>query len=199
MSQLSRAPDREPEFRSLYERAYAELLRFVERRVHPDHAEDTVAETFLVVWRRLDELPRRDDDARAWLFGIARHVLLNQRRGIERQRAVGVRLADHAPLRPQGVDDAHVILLADLRRAWDRLSAVHQEVLGLTVFEDLDAPKAASVLGISPVAFRLRLSRARRALRLHLGHTTANHPANHPAGHSDRAEAPAAACEGTTS
>jgi len=192
MSQLSRAPDREPEFRSLYERAYADVLRFVERRGHPQHAEDTVAETFLVVWRRLDELPRHDDDARAWLFGIARHVLLNQRRGLERQRAVGVRLADHAQLRPHHIDDEHLALLADLRRAWDRLSAVHQEVLGLTVFEDLDAPRAATVLGISPVAFRLRLTRARRALRLHLGHTAADH---HTA---DRAEAPATAREGTT-
>ena len=192
MSQQSRAPDREPQFRSLYERAYADVFRFVDRRVHPDHAEDVVAETFLVVWRRLEELPHRDDDARAWLFGIARHVLLNQRRGLERQRAVGVRLAGHALSRPSTVDDAHVVLLADLGRAWDRLSAVHQEVLALTAFEDLDAPRAAAVLGISPVAFRLRLTRARRALRLHLDHSPRD-----PHRPADRAAAPAA-CEGTT-
>ena len=54
----------------------------------------------------------------------------------------------------------------DLARAWRLLSEVHQEALSLAVFEDLNAPQAAAVLGISPVAFRLRLSRARRALRL---------------------------------
>ncbi|MFF4779218.1 RNA polymerase sigma factor [Microtetraspora fusca] len=55
----------------------------------------------------------------------------------------------------------------DLARAWSRLSAVHQEALALTVWDGLDAPRAAQVLGISPVAYRLRLSRARKALRAH--------------------------------
>jgi RNA polymerase sigma-70 factor (ECF subfamily) len=36
------------------------------------------------------------------------------------------------------------------------------------VWDGLDAPRAARVLGISPVAYRLRLSRARKALRAHL-------------------------------
>jgi RNA polymerase sigma-70 factor (ECF subfamily) len=57
----------------------------------------------------------------------------------------------------------------DLAEAWTRLSAVHQEALALTVWDGLDAPRAALVLGISPVAYRLRLSRARKALRAHAG------------------------------
>ena len=65
MSPTPPAPDPEHVFRSLYTVAYPDLLRFVQRRAHPDHAGDVVAETFLVVWRRLDELPRREDDARA--------------------------------------------------------------------------------------------------------------------------------------
>jgi len=43
-----------------------------------------------------------------------------------------------------------------------------QEVLALTVFEDLTSPQAARVLGITPPAYRLRLMRARRELRRHL-------------------------------
>ncbi len=58
----------------------------------------------------------------------------------------------------------------DLSRAWRRLSPVHQEALALSTYEELTAGQAAAVLDISPVAFRLRLSRARRALRLHLDH-----------------------------
>ncbi|MCU1548112.1 MAG: polymerase, sigma-24 subunit, subfamily [Arthrobacter sp.] len=77
MSHLSRTPDREHTFRSLYEAAYPDLIRFVQRRAHPDHAEDVVAEAFLVVWRRLDELPGLHGDARAWIFGVARNILLN--------------------------------------------------------------------------------------------------------------------------
>jgi RNA polymerase sigma-70 factor (ECF subfamily) len=187
MSRASGAPDRERTFRSVYEAVYPDLLRFVQRRAGPDHAEDVVADAFLVVWRRLDELPRHPDDARAWIFGIARNLLLNDHRAARRRHALGVRLADaaaHPAVDPAvdavvDADPAEVVGAADVGRAWRRLSATHQEALVLAVIEELNAPRAAAVLGISPVAFRLRLSRARRALRLHLDHLP---PAPSPAG-----------------
>lgn len=74
MRRLSQAPGREHTFRQLYEVVYASLIRFVQRRAHPDHAEDVVADAFLVVWRRLDELPGGHEDARAWIFGITRNI-----------------------------------------------------------------------------------------------------------------------------
>ncbi|MDQ0620051.1 RNA polymerase sigma factor [Arthrobacter globiformis] len=170
MSHLSRVPDPEHTFRVLYEVIYPDVLRFVQRRAHPDHAEDVAADAFLVVWRRLDEVPRIHEDARAWIFGIARNILLNAHRGEQRRQALGVRLAD-ATTRLHLDEDTHAVMSrVDLSRAWRLLSEVHQEALGLTVFEDLTAPQAAAVLGISPVAYRLRVSRARRALRLHLEH-----------------------------
>ncbi|WP_067466643.1 RNA polymerase sigma factor [Actinomadura macra] len=169
MSNPSRAPDPEVIFESLYEAVYADLLRFVQRRAHPDHAEDVVADAFLVAWRRFDKLPERREDARAWLFGIARNALLNDRRGAERRRALGVRLREISA-GTQIDQDADLVVQVDLAEAWSRLSEVHQEALSLNVFEELGAPQAAAVIGISPVAFRLRLSRARRALRRHLDH-----------------------------
>ncbi|MFI0448587.1 RNA polymerase sigma factor [Actinomadura sp. 6N118] len=172
MGTPSRAPDSEPIFESLYEAAYADLLRFVQRRAHPDHAEDVVADAFLVAWRRIGELPKHREDARAWLFGIARNVLLNDHRGAERRRTLGVRLREvTTPALSSTDQDADLVVRrVDLARAWSRLSEVYQEALALAVFEELRAPQAAAVLGISPVAFRLRLSRARRALRLHMDH-----------------------------
>jgi RNA polymerase sigma-70 factor (ECF subfamily) len=86
--------ERAERFRALYAAGYLDVLRFVQRRVHPTHAEDVVAEAFLVVWRRIDELPARPSDQRAWLFGIARNCLLNARRGAHRAEALAVRLAD---------------------------------------------------------------------------------------------------------
>ncbi|MCU1532679.1 MAG: polymerase subunit sigma-70 [Arthrobacter sp.] len=79
-------------------------------------------------------------------------------------------LADAAAAPYPDADADLVLNRVDLRRAWRLLSEVRQEALGLAVFEDLNAPQAAAVLGISPVAFRLRLSRARRTLRLLLKH-----------------------------
>lgn len=176
MRNPARAPDREARFTSLYEAAYAALLRFAQRRVHATHAEDVVAESFLVAWRRLDDLPPRPDDARAWLFGIARGVILNTHRGAERRRALAVRLADVPTIPTADVDADLIARQIDVSRAWQQLSAVHQEALALAVLDDLSAPRAAAVLGISPVAFRLRLSRARHALRLHLDHLPRSSP-----------------------
>lgn len=171
MSDPPPPPDRERQraFAALYQAVYPDLLRFVQRRAHPDHAEDVVSDALLVVWRRLDDLPRRHEDARAWVFGITRNILLNQQRGEQRRRALGVRVADAAAVAGEH-PDADPAVLVDLAAAWRLLSERHQEVLALAVFEELRAPQAAAVLGVSPVAFRLRLSRARRALRLHLDH-----------------------------
>lgn len=155
-------------FTALYDAAYADLLRFAQRRVDPAQAEDVVAEAFLVAWRRYDDLPPGPDDARAWLFGIARGVILNTHRTARRQRALAVRLAD--PPAGAGAADDLLAQQIDLARAWKRLPDSHQEALALAVLDDLSAPLAAAVLGITPVAFRLRLSRARRALRRALDH-----------------------------
>jgi RNA polymerase sigma-70 factor (ECF subfamily) len=168
----SGAPDdaRVVRFRTVYEQTYGDLLRFVQRRVHPSQAEDVVAEAFLVAWRRLDDLPLEPGPARAWLFGIARNTLLNERRAEGRRQALGVRIADAAYPSPQlsGADPDLVGLRVDLAQAWRTLSPDAQECLALAAWDGLSAPEAATVLSISPVAFRLRLSRARRALRRRL-------------------------------
>ncbi|WP_347108745.1 sigma-70 family RNA polymerase sigma factor [Paenarthrobacter sp. S56] len=170
MRHKSKPPDREQRFSRLYESVYADLHRFVQRRAHPDVADDVVADTFLAAWRRYEAVPSDPGDARAWLFGIARNILLNVQRGEQRRQALGVRLAVAAVAKSQDEGMDIVLSRVDLGRAWCLLSEVHQEALGLAIFEDLNATQAGMVLGISPVAFRLRLSRARRTLRLLLEH-----------------------------
>ena len=137
MKHFSHPPDREHTFRLLYEAIYPDLLRFVRRRSQADSSEDVVADAFLVVWRRLDELPRHQEDARAWIFGIARNILLNTQRGEQRRQALGVRLAD-AAAEPYPSHDAELIISrVDLGRAWRLLSEVHQEALGLALLSKI--------------------------------------------------------------
>jgi RNA polymerase sigma-70 factor, ECF subfamily len=171
-------PDREARFRTVYEATYPDLLRFVQRRVHPTHAEDIVADVFLVAWRRFDDLPIAAGDARGWLFGIAQRTLLNGQRGDRRRRALTMRMADATVVAQsgeawKGSDSELVARRLDLAAAWSRLTPVHQEALSLSVWDGLAGPQAAMVLGISPVAFRLRLTRARRALRRYAEFTPA--------------------------
>ncbi|MEV6306362.1 sigma-70 family RNA polymerase sigma factor [Actinoplanes sp. NPDC051861] len=161
-------PDREARFRALYADTYADVLRFAQRRVPQSHAEDVAADAFLVAWRRLEESPRQPGDVRAWLFGIARHCLLNTRRGLGRQDALAVRVALAGIAPPETLEDEAAAGRLDLVAAWRQLTPGEQETLALTVFDDLTSPQAARVLGITAASYRLRLLRARRALRRHL-------------------------------
>lgn len=111
----------------------------------------------------LTDLPRRRDDARAWLFGIARGVILNVHRGAERQRALAVRLADVGTGSMAGIDADLVARQIDVSRAWQRLSDVHQEALALAVLDGLGTPQAAAVLGISRRLSAAAQSRPSRA------------------------------------
>jgi RNA polymerase sigma-70 factor (ECF subfamily) len=158
--------NREARFRAVYQATYDDLLRFVQRRVHPSQAEDVAADVFLVAWRRLDDMPHAIADARPWLFGVARATMLNHRRGDRRRDALVVRIAD-ATLEGSAGDDLPSSRL-DLAAGWARLSGAEQEVISLAVWEGLTSAQAGVVLGCSATAYRLRLSRARRSLRRHL-------------------------------
>ncbi|HSK90422.1 MAG TPA: RNA polymerase sigma factor [Euzebyales bacterium] len=161
--------DDEATFRELFATTYEDLLRFVERRVHPLAAEDVVADVFLVAWRRLDDVPVVPDEARAWLFGVAQRTMANQRRGDARRLSLHVRVGQaHAQVKDD--HSADVEARVDLARAWSKLSQPDQEALTLVGLDGLTGRQAASVLGISATAFSLRLLRARRRLPAHMSH-----------------------------
>lgn len=120
----------------------------------------------LTVWRRLDDAPDDLDGCRAWVFGIVRRTLLNDRRAHGRRTALAVRVAGDAEIGERYEGDLEAAeLRLDLARAWRTLTDAQQEVLSLTFFEQLDAEHAASVLGVRVNAYRVRLTRARAALR----------------------------------
>jgi RNA polymerase sigma-70 factor (ECF subfamily) len=168
--EIRERPDKK-RYEDVYARTYADLVRFVVRRGYPlDQAEDVAAEAFLVAWQRLKDLPAEFGEARAWLFGITRRLLLARHRADARGQELSIRVAGQAASGGQTLEhDDLVATSVDLARAWNMLTAMHQEALGLSVWEGLSGPQAARVLGISHVAFRIRLSRARRFLRHNLG------------------------------
>ena len=150
----------EADFVALYREHYADLKRFVARRVDPARVDDVVGETFLAAWRRRTELPPQP---RPWLFRAARHTILNSYRGDRRQRAVAVRIAVTSVaelIDPTREVDAHL----DVVSAWQRLDERDQEALALHVWDDLGDRDAAAVLGCSRAAYAMRLTRARRRL-----------------------------------
>jgi RNA polymerase sigma-70 factor (ECF subfamily) len=161
MGQMPSSIDPSAAFRALYERHRDEVWRYFRRRAGDDDADELTAEVFVVAWRSRDRPP---DDARPWLYGVARNVLANHRRGVQRAAALGERVGREASA---AVDDhadlAHV--RADLAAALARLAPADREVLLLVAWEGLTSAEAAKVLGCRAPAARARLSRARRRLR----------------------------------
>jgi RNA polymerase sigma factor (sigma-70 family) len=157
-----RAAARRRRFDELYAENHRQVLGYLLRRTdNTDDAADVFAETFLVAWRRLDDLPA-NQQARMWLYGTARRTLANYRRGERRRTALTDRLrADlargYGPPTFEGE-------LAEISSAFRRLPEPDRELLALVAWEGLDCGQIADVLGCSRNAARIRLHRARRKL-----------------------------------
>ncbi|GLW05343.1 DNA-directed RNA polymerase sigma-70 factor [Microtetraspora sp. NBRC 13810] len=148
-------------FEAVYRETYSRIADYAARRCDsPQDAADVVAETFAVAWRRTDEMPR-GEEAMPWLYGVARRVLANHRRGEVRRQARSAELdAEMADL--YGADPESTVELRVIGEAFRTLSEEDREVLALVAWEELDREEIAAVLGLSRNAVRIRLHRARR-------------------------------------
>jgi len=146
---------REARFNEIYEQHFEVVRRYVWRR-DPLIADDIAAETFLVAWRRLEDVPL---DAVAWLIGVARNVRLNELRSARRQTAVSDRLA-REPLPITTETDATTS--DTVEAALSCLPERDREILLLSAWEDLDRAAIAAALGCSKANVKVRLHRARR-------------------------------------
>ena len=169
-------------FRTVYEQNVDAILRYALRRVAgPEDAADLVAETFLVAWRRGGEIPP-GSEARLWLYGVARLVLANHRRGEGRRTQLGERLrleVGRQLVVPDPADD--VAGTVAVRAALARLEDGDRELLELTAWEELVPREIAVALGLSASVVRARLTRARSRLRHQLTDLAGDDPP--PAGH----------------
>jgi RNA polymerase sigma factor (sigma-70 family) len=146
---------------SLYERHGLEVLRYLARRCTVQAAEDLLQETFLQAVRSADRLPGVTLP-RAWLFGIARHVLARHYRGLAdfvAQPEVETQAIDEAP------EDQR---LPAMREAIRQLAPELRETLELRLNDELSYDEIAGVLAIPIGTVRSRLHHAVRRLRFAL-------------------------------
>jgi RNA polymerase sigma-70 factor (ECF subfamily) len=151
--------NREADLAALFEAHFDRLLAYARRRTPQlSDAEDLVAETFGVAWRRLEQLPSGRGQQLPWLYGVARRLLANQRRGVARRARLVDRLrSTSTPAARDPVSDVLVAVAA--------LPERDQELLRLIAWEGLNHAEAGLVLGISANAVTIRLHRARERLR----------------------------------
>lgn len=155
----------EERFEQLYRDHVRAIAAYLRARTDQDSAVDALARTFEIAWRRLSDIP---ESPRAWLFGVARRVLAEERRSAGRHQALIARISETIPSNNQdhaGLFDARDAFLAALME----LPAQQREALLLVAWDGLSQREAATVLGCSPAALAVRIHRARKQLRAAIG------------------------------
>lgn len=154
-------------FRLAFNQNYRDILAYALRRSSTADADDIAAETFTIAWRKWASAP--PDAIRPWLFGIARKVLANVRRGVHRRDRLSAKitsLSSHSP--PDGSYGQH----ADVDQVMASIPFGDQEIIRLHCWEDLSISEIAVVLNCSPNAASLRLYRAKQRLEHALSMTS---------------------------
>src|SRR5579884_2380283 len=155
---------RRERFETAYRELYEPICGYALRRVRePEDAAEVIAETFATLWRRFDRCPE-GAELKPWLFGVARRVIANQRRGERRRTALAERLrANFGETAFDAIGPPEEA--SALARAFAGLNDSDRELLSLVAWEGLTREQLAVALGTSRAVVRLRLHRARKRLR----------------------------------
>lgn len=149
---------------SMFEAHGEKILLYFLRRTDRDSARDGASDTFLVAWRRIDDIPPGRE--LPWLYGVARRVLSQQRRAHRR------RMRLHRKLETVGPDDVpgpETVVLRNAEcqevvKALQRMRPDDQELLQLAIWDELSHSDIAEILRCSPHAVDQRVHRAIRRL-----------------------------------
>jgi RNA polymerase sigma-70 factor (ECF subfamily) len=155
--------------RGLYDEHAAALWRYAVRLTGDQaRAEDVVQETLLRAWQHPEVTADSERSARAWLFTVARNMIIDERRGARFRNEFGTpdpeRTHDRAG--PDEVDSALDRLL--LSGALAQLSPEHRAVIRRSYYQGWTTAQIAADLDIAEGTVKSRLHYAVRALRLTL-------------------------------
>jgi len=161
------------DFEAAFQQHFPPVYRFIARRVGPALAEDLAAETFATAYRRRGAFDPGRASLRSWLYGIAMNLVRNHWRAEQHLLALDARLVPEVDLSGgAGTVDERItaaMLAPRLAAGLAQLTRDQRDVLLLSAWAELSHEEIAAVLDIAPGTVRSRLSRARAALREHLG------------------------------
>jgi RNA polymerase sigma factor (sigma-70 family) len=147
------------------------VTRFVVRRVaDPYLAADLTADVFLAAIDAAGSYRPDRGAPRAWLFGVARNVVASERRRAQRERLANARIEGRRLLDPDDVERMvqRIDAAAQARTLFAALASLpsmERAVFELVALDELSVSEAAAALGVRQVTARVRLHRARAALR----------------------------------
>jgi RNA polymerase sigma factor (sigma-70 family) len=160
--------EHERQFRLLYERNYAPISAYVRRRVRRADGSDAdiVAEVFVVAWRRFLEVPEQTNEL-PWLYGVARNLVANHFRSVQRSSALTDRLMVEERASVDSSAGSSELELR-VRRAVDQLSDLDREIFRLIHWEELTHEEVGLSVGLTAKAVERRVARARKKVRDYL-------------------------------
>lgn len=149
----------------------ADLLAFVRRLTHDhDAAQDIVQETLLRAWRHPELADRPPPAVRAWLFTVARRLVIDRwRSGAARHEITTDVVGDGDALPFGGIDPDRSALVLDrwiVTEALRALSLDHRRVVVAAYYEGRSTAEIAGALRIPEGTVKSRLHYGLRSLRL---------------------------------
>ena len=153
-------------FRQLVEAYQTPAYRLAARMCGPDSAEDVTQEAFLAAWRALPEF-RGDCRVSTWLYRLVSNAAIDCLRREKKHRDTGdvddLELPDGGPSLQEQAERSDT--RDAVRRALDRLSPEHRQVLLLRFMQELDYGEIARALNVSEGTVKSRINRAKSKLR----------------------------------
>ena len=153
-------------FRQLVEAYQTPAYRLAARMCGPDSAEDVTQEAFLAAWRALPEF-RGDCRFSTWLYRLVSNAAIDCLRREKKHRDTGdvddLELPDGGPSPQEQAERSDT--RDAVRRALDRLSPEHRQVLLLRFMQELDYGEIARALNVSEGTVKSRINRAKAKLR----------------------------------
>ena len=167
---LARTPTEPELFGILFDRHFATIHRYLERRIGRDAADELAAEVFRIAFERRASFRALHESALPWLYGLATNLTLKRWRNERRHLRALARAANEwreAPEDPNRADEriAAQALGGRLLEAVASLPERDRDVLVLAAWEELSYDEIAAALDIPVGTVRSRLNRARRSLR----------------------------------
>ncbi len=158
------------EYESLYRVHAQAVFAYCLRRTTTDEAKDSMADVFVVAWRRFDVVPK-GDEALPWLYGVAKNVLSDKQRSARRRDRLFVRAVSNFEPAVPGPEaqivrkSEHEAVVSALRR----LPEKDREIILLVEWEGLTREKVAEMMYLSRSAIDKRIARAYERMAKSLG------------------------------
>ncbi len=160
----------EAAWEELFREIYPAMVTYARRRLGTDQALDAASECMTRAIAGASRIPLDGCTAQAWVFGILRHVVIDQQRKIYRYRALMQRIP-RIPFASEELQGEALIEAddqSDVRVAFSKLSLRDQEILELLVVAGLKAEEVSKILGVRSGTIRNVRYRALNRLRNHL-------------------------------